>query len=88
MTEWTSRGRYPDRVTSVRVELRGAHAHLTVWWCGKLSGTLVVGEDEAIALEAVLLGNTLPELPCAHPAIFVHEGTCKACGKTGLWGAR
>jgi hypothetical protein len=48
-------------VTSVRVELRGAHAHLTVFWCGKLCGTLVVGEDEALALESVLLGNVLPE---------------------------
>jgi hypothetical protein len=61
MTEWTSKGRYPDRVTSVRVELRGAHAHVTVFWCGKLAGTLVVGENEALALESVLLGDVVLE---------------------------
>ena len=61
MTEWTSRGRYPDRVSSVRVEFRGAHAHVTVFWAGKLAGTLVVGEDEALALESVLLGDVLIE---------------------------
>ena len=63
MTQWTSKGRYPDRVTSVRVEFRGAHAHVAVFWCGKLAGTLVVGQEEALALESVLLGNVLPDEP-------------------------
>ena len=64
MTAWTSNGRCPDRVTSVRVELRGAHAHLTVFWAGKLAGPLVVGEDQAVALESVLLGDVLPQAAC------------------------
>jgi len=67
VTEWTSKGRYPDRVSSVRVEFHGVHARLTVWWAGKLAGTLRVGEHEAIALESVLLGNVLIEPPALHP---------------------
>lgn len=56
MTEWVSKGR-ADGVSSVRVELRGAHAHLSVFFRGKLSGVLVVGADEAVALEQILLGR-------------------------------
>lgn len=63
MTQWTSKGRYPDRVSSVHIEFRGEHAHVTVFWCGKLAGKLVVGQDEALALESVLLGNVLPDEP-------------------------
>jgi hypothetical protein len=33
-------------ITSLRVEMRGEHAHLTIWTNGKNNGTLVLGRDE------------------------------------------
>lgn len=55
MTEgWVSPGQ-PDRVSSVRVELRGEHAHLSVFFRGKLSGVLVVGRGEVMVMLAILL---------------------------------
>lgn len=42
------------RVTSTRIETRGAHDHVTVWIDGANSGTLIVGAGEGPALAALL----------------------------------
>lgn len=91
MTEWVSKGR-ADGVSSVRVELRGAHAHVSVFFRGTLSGVLVVGEDEAGALERALLGDQGAHgYPCPHcgwllsvcerhgPYTRTDENQCGAC---------
>lgn len=42
------------RITSTRVEPRGAHDHVDVFVDGKLAGTLVVGEGEGAKLVEML----------------------------------
>lgn len=45
-----------DFITSVRVELRGAHEHVSVWVRGQLVGNLIVGIGDGDRMQAVLLG--------------------------------
>ncbi len=42
------------RITSTRVETRGAHDHVTVWIDGANSGTLIVSEGAGPALVVLL----------------------------------
>lgn len=42
------------RITSTRIDLHGAHEHVSVWVDGKLAGTLVVGENEGARLVEML----------------------------------
>jgi hypothetical protein len=47
------------RITSTRVETRGAHDHVTVWVDGANTGTLIVGAGDGEALAKIL--NPDPE---------------------------
>jgi hypothetical protein len=46
----------PAFVTSLRVEVLGAHAHVSVWVRGKLAGELVVDAEDSPVLVAALAG--------------------------------
>lgn len=45
-------------ITSVRVETKGAHDHVSVWVQGALTGTLVVGADQGEQLRQRLLDGS------------------------------
>lgn len=47
----------PIRVTSTRVETRGAHDHVTVWVDGANTGTLIVRIGDGPALASILGGT-------------------------------
>jgi hypothetical protein len=51
-----ARARAPVRlVSSVRVEPRGIHEHVSVWVQGALAGTLIVGPGQGELLRSLLL---------------------------------
>lgn len=65
------------RITSTRVEHRGAHDHVTVWVDGANVGTLIVGEGQGDWLASVLL--RAPECPshgrlCEDAHCAIREG--------------
>ncbi len=69
------------RVTSVRVETRGAHEHVTVWVDGANVGTLIVGDGQGKWLADRLWEGDLPlddadEPPCP----FHSAGNTGRCG--------
>lgn len=49
-------------------------------WCDDFR----FGMPKEFRLGHALVEAGLMPKPCRHPDIFVHEGVCKACGKTGL----
>lgn len=47
-------------VSSVRIEIRGGHAHIGVWSRGGKAGTLVVDKDDAFDIAMLLVGEGVP----------------------------
>ena len=55
MTDGTLTGSPDAVITSVRIEVRGSHAHVTVWHRGANVGTLVVDPKDADAIARLLM---------------------------------
>ena len=55
-TEYTVQGQKGSTISSVRISLRGGHAHITVWTHGMNVGTLVVDARDADDLVNRLTG--------------------------------
>lgn len=71
------------KVTSILVETRGAHDHVTVWVDGANSGTLIVGEGDGRSLVALIVGAENWEDVCASCGSYIPEGIDEYTGCPG-----
>ena len=60
------------RITSTRVETRGAHDHVTVWVDGANVGTLILGKGQGSWLVRKLGGA----IECPSHGALCHDGRC------------
>jgi hypothetical protein len=51
-----------DFISSVKVETKGAHEHVSIWVRGQLVGKLVTGPFDGERIKAALLGANVPSL--------------------------